>query len=69
VSVRSCWSETWVWNYREIERILSEKYGIHALRCTNKDFVRREAVGKREFENRPPLCVEDANLLPHSECW
>jgi hypothetical protein len=28
-------------NYREIERIQSEKCGIHAPRCTIKDFVRQ----------------------------
>jgi hypothetical protein len=48
--------------YREIERILSAKCGIHAPRCTINDFVRRRNCRKTKFKESPPLSVENVNL-------
>ena len=48
--------------YREIERILSEKCGIHAPRCTINDFVRQRSRRKTKIQKLPPLSVENANL-------
>jgi hypothetical protein len=48
--------------YREIERILLEKCGIHAPRCTINDFVRQRSRRKSKTQKSPPLSVENANL-------
>jgi hypothetical protein len=48
--------------YREIERILSEKCGIHAPRCTINDFVRQRSRRKIKIQKSPSLSVENANL-------
>ncbi len=54
--------------YREIERILSEKCGIRAPRCTINDFVRQQSRRKTKMQKSPLLSVENANLSYHSEC-
>jgi len=48
--------------YREIERILSEKCGIHAPRCTINDFVRKRSRRKSKIQKSLPLSVENADL-------
>jgi hypothetical protein len=48
--------------YREIERILLEKCGIHAPRCTINDFVRHRSRRKTKVQKSPPMSVENANL-------
>jgi hypothetical protein len=52
------------WTYREIERILSEKCGIHAPRCTINDFVRRRRRWNVKVQKSRALKVENTNLPP-----